>query len=157
MGDTSTLFSPVWWVSVVITTILLNLVSAYLKPLIDRIGCTFSSSWASRTEKLRRARALRIEVLKGNATEQIHAKLDAVYHGIRGSSLMVVGFGMLALKIASQQANPEGVFESLILIVSFLFVFDGLFNVRASYRGFEEVAEARLLDKAREYSREVTE
>lgn len=46
-------FSPAWWVSVVIVGLLINLLSAYLKPPIDSLGSRLSSSWKARSERSR--------------------------------------------------------------------------------------------------------
>jgi hypothetical protein len=48
------LSSAGWWMSVVIAGLLINLVSAYIKPLIDRLGSKLSSAWRNRTARATR-------------------------------------------------------------------------------------------------------
>ena len=50
------LSSVAWWISVVFVGLLINLVSAYIKPPIDMLGSKLSSAWRNRT--VRSARRL---------------------------------------------------------------------------------------------------
>ncbi len=47
----NTLFSAGWWISVVFVGLLINLVSAYIKSPIDKLGSKLSSAWRNRTER----------------------------------------------------------------------------------------------------------
>lgn len=52
MNDIITeLSKPVWWVSVVIAGILINLLSGYLKTAVDSWASKFIASWNQRSEK----------------------------------------------------------------------------------------------------------
>ena len=46
--------SPLWWASVVVAGILVNLTAAYLKPLMDRILGSVSESYRTRSEERRK-------------------------------------------------------------------------------------------------------
>jgi hypothetical protein len=52
---------PVWWISVVVAGIIINLLSAYLKPSLDKYFSSTSSWWRNRSEKRRAVWVVRVE------------------------------------------------------------------------------------------------
>jgi hypothetical protein len=43
--------SPVWWFSTIIIAVLVNIFSAYAKPVVDNVFSKTSTAWRNRTEK----------------------------------------------------------------------------------------------------------
>jgi hypothetical protein len=74
------LSSPVFWVGVFVVGVLTNLLSAYLKPRIDRLFQKVSKSWGERTEKRRQARKERIDKLSKDRHLQIMQAHEAIGH-----------------------------------------------------------------------------
>src|SRR5258708_31110019 len=73
-----------WWIGVVIVGILINLLSAYLKNPADKVLSGISKWWATRTEKQRKERNLRIQKLIDSPDEQIFALIEALHVRVRG-------------------------------------------------------------------------
>ena len=84
------LSSPSWWVGVVIVGILINLVSAYLKPRLDRRLSGWSRWWATRTEEQRRSRQARIQKLRESQHEQTMAAIAGLRSKLESVSSMVM-------------------------------------------------------------------
>src|SRR5712692_2460018 len=76
--------SPSWWVGVVVVGILLNVISAYLKPPIDKALSTVSRSWRIRSVALRARRAKLIEELRANRHLQLLFLAAEARHRSRG-------------------------------------------------------------------------
>lgn len=65
---TKLLVSPLWWLSVVVVGILINLASAYLKPRLDETFSRSSLWWRNRSEEAKRRDRL---VAEGLAVDQV--------------------------------------------------------------------------------------
>jgi hypothetical protein len=99
----TTLSSPLWWISVVVVGMLINLASAYLKPLIDKFLFKVSLSWRRRTARQREERARLIEMLHQSKEEMFLFSIEEVrfrmraLHFILYSLLFLVMSQILAL------------------------------------------------------------
>ena len=60
-----------WWVSVVVVGLVLNIGSAYLKPWLDRLGGSLSTSLRDHNERTRARRAGWIELLRTDHHAQL--------------------------------------------------------------------------------------
>ena len=65
-----TLASPAWWVTAVVFGLVINLVSAYIKPPIDGLLSRISERWRQRTEEARSKDKREIEALAINPQAQ---------------------------------------------------------------------------------------
>jgi hypothetical protein len=89
------LSSPAWWVSVVIVGVLINLVSAYLKPTLDTRLSKASGWWKARAVAEQRARHDLVERLKKSSHEQMLACFAEQRYRIRSVYMLVFGAFML--------------------------------------------------------------
>ena len=90
------LSKPVWWVSVVIAGIVINLLSAYLKPPLDTVLSTTTSWWRRRSEVRRRlweTHLARItssdKVMQMAIVAEFRCRLQAIYLLLLGMSVML--------------------------------------------------------------------
>ena len=67
------LAKPVWWVSVVIAGIIINLISAYLKTRLDRTLSGASAWWTSQSGKSKKDWAERVERISEGGEELAYA------------------------------------------------------------------------------------
>jgi hypothetical protein len=132
-----------WWIGVVIVGIIINLLSAYLKSPTDKILSGFSKWWATRTEKERKARTLRIQKLIDNPDEQIFALIEALHVRVRAVFFALIAgiFGIFIIIGTIYQVHG---FSDLLLkifaVFSALFAFN-YFNGAAER--LDEITEAR--------------
>ena len=99
-----------WWVGVVFVSIVLNLFSAYIKPLFDGIFSSFSKRWRMRSEKARRLFRLEIEWLVQDRHRQI------IYlskeNRCRLKSVHAFGFALLMCMVAiTNKPSIKGSFD----------------------------------------------
>jgi hypothetical protein len=102
------LSSPIWWFSVVVVGILINLISAYLKSPIDKNLSKVSTWWRQRTEQQKVREQEFINRLINDQHEQVMASnrvldlhLDSIYSLALGIFLMLI----LNLSESSLQSN----------------------------------------------------
>lgn len=120
------LTKPVWWFSVFIAGLAVNILAAYIKPLFDHLTQRISSLSKERFEKYSALRQQRINSLIENPLEFANLKLDGIY------ALLVVGLSTLlyALFILTghqytlELGNLKYIFSnSILLIVILIFLF----------------------------------
>ena len=89
--------SPSWWVSVVVASFLVNLLSAYTKPRLDGILSILSASWRRKVGEAAAGRQAKIERIRASANLQVLLMLDE----IRSTLVMIIGYvgtvGLLVL------------------------------------------------------------
>jgi len=78
------LTSPAWWFSAVLVAILINLISAYAKRLLDSIGSKMSSRIRQKFEAKRKRDEDIIETLRNSPQEQILMGQSAIQLRLRG-------------------------------------------------------------------------
>jgi hypothetical protein len=91
------LISIEWWLGVVIVGILLNILSAYLKPLIDRAFAKVSSSWDVRTKRKLQERVTLVQHLRNNPQEQLHLVAEEMRCRLRAIFDLVAAIGVAIL------------------------------------------------------------
>lgn len=67
-----------WWLSVVVVSLLLNLVSAYLKAPLDAMGGRLSSAWRRRSEAARERLRVAVEHLRADPGAMAAARYEAL-------------------------------------------------------------------------------
>ena len=65
------LSSPVWWFSVVLVGIAINILASYIKPKVDNLFSSSSSWWRNRSEKQKSIYKKQLEELKHNEKKQL--------------------------------------------------------------------------------------
>lgn len=93
------LTSPVWWITVVITGIAINVVSAYLKTSLDERISNISAWWRNRSEKRKAEFERDIQELVDDPQEQ----LIACYRGLRQRIFVILYFLFGTLFMISAQ------------------------------------------------------
>lgn len=83
--------SPSWWVGVVIVGILINLISAYLKPRIDGIVSKFSTRRRNQLAADREFRKATVERLRADPHEQVMAVASELRWRMRSLGAMLLG------------------------------------------------------------------
>ncbi|TVL98846.1 MAG: hypothetical protein CV087_20185 [Candidatus Brocadia sp. WS118] len=118
------LTSPVWWVSVVIAGILINLVSSYLKGIIDTHLSRFSAARREQGERKRAERKTAVEQLRKNEHQEVMATLAEMRHRLRAifyllGGVFFMGWGSIL----------PGVTDAVIIakaVTIFAFAFGGI-------------------------------
>ena len=132
------LVSIEWWLGVVAVGILLNLVSAYLKPWLDRTLSAFSTRWDERTSRRREERTKLVQYLRDHPDEQLHmlatemrCRLRTILHLVLGMAILIISFIV---------AGSWG--EKLAYWFSLLIIFMALSEHRNAMRYLSLVSEA---------------
>lgn len=140
-----------WWIGVVLVGILINLASEYLKNPVDRLLVRSSTWWATRTEKQRAARELRIQKLRSSQEEQVFALLETLYSRV-SSTMMVLAGGIFFVLLETLRSHAEkGGPHKLLLCGKILALFAVLLGMRGWWeviRRRGEISEARNLKSA---------
>ena len=71
---------PSWWVSVLIVGFVVNLLSAYAKPLIDKILSKYFSRYRQRVKERERSRNLILEEAVSNDVAYIDIRIDSIIY-----------------------------------------------------------------------------
>lgn len=66
----SALSSPLWWFTVVVVGIIVNLVSSYLKAHADQVFSAFSTWWRNKSLKRKEEYELKVAKLKSSKSER---------------------------------------------------------------------------------------
>lgn len=137
------LSKPIWWVSVVIAGIAINLISSYLKGALDKKLSGASSWWRSRSDTRRRAWEIRLQRLKSSSEERRQAEASEIRNRLQSLHLLLMALFLSVLSFStgiSSLSRPLGIvclcFSALTIFLAFL----------AHVRSQET---ARLLDQAK--------
>jgi hypothetical protein len=106
------LTSPIWWISVVVVGLAVNLASAYLKPRLDALLLRSSSRWRSRSAERLARRRQAVDELRSNEKHLafaylrvISARLEGVQHF--AFSAWVAAMSTLAMLLRRPLSLPE--------------------------------------------------
>ena len=109
-----------WWFTVVVLSVVLNLVAAYLKPRLDRAGGRFSARWAQRNVAKRHEREQRIERASKSQLAYITLRFAASRARVEGCGLLLFGFGFVALPMLlgaqGEEFNAYPVVRILVML-----------------------------------------
>lgn len=100
------LTSPAWWVGVVVVGILINLVSAYAKPVLDRITSNFGERWKKRSTARRTAYENEIFRLVENGELRRQYEFRHLSYMLRALVGIVFAVFLVAMKLLQAKA-PE--------------------------------------------------
>jgi len=154
MNDVSdALLSPIWWFSVVGAGILVNLLSAYVKPRIDSYFSSLSSWWMRRSALQTKERNDRVIRLAVDRYEQIIQSLAALrlllwaaLSLLCGIFVILFGQGLVEGVLGESLSEVAEIIRNAVaaacLFISFL-------TVRASVKLRRVIEEARLYGNGR--------
>lgn len=98
-----TVASPYWWLSIVLVGILINLVSAYIKPVLDRAMSRVSLAWRTRNDQRRAEYERELNALVGNVELQRkyeHLELRRVLDALFGLTFALLLLLFKAVSLA---------------------------------------------------------
>lgn len=126
MDEFTKSFSSInWWLGVVLVGILLNVLSAYLKPVIDALFSNASSWWRNRSEKARSARAFLVAELRNDKHKQILMLADENRKRLRSIAILIFSLMFLLLyvsiKIGASSSIAAGTEPPLFWIRQFMY------------------------------------
>ena len=122
------LSSPAWWVGVVVVGILINLVSAYAKPILDRITSNFGEKWKRQSSERRRAYEEEISKLVESAELRRHYEHRHLSYMLRALIGNVFAVLLVAMKLLQAKgpdlvlARSLGVSEDSTVVAFYLFI-----------------------------------
>jgi hypothetical protein len=138
--------APEFWVLVVIVGVLINLASAYLKPLLDRAFSSISLRLATRTERQRRQRLRRIECLRGDINEQLLASFAELRAGIWSVILFIFFMFTVSFTYMYEQISGRSSISFLPYITSTLVMYVAMRYLLDFVNTASEIREARRLE-----------
>lgn len=128
--------SPVWWLSVVVAGIAINVLSAYLKTALDSQLSAVSSWWRRRSEKESRDWEALISRLSSSDHEEIVGYLEELRERNRAIFFLVLGIFVMGIAAASPLGQSTQVIGILLPV--------GAMTLYASFKFFR--AAIRLKD-----------
>src|SRR5688500_15191394 len=99
--------SPTWWLSVVVMSVVLNLVSAYLKPGVDSLLGSLSSVWRARVQTNRTRREALIQQYREDPMLINLLGTSSVWTLVLATFLLLMSFILLALTIVPDEIYSE--------------------------------------------------
>lgn len=143
-----------WWLGVVLVGILLNVLSAYLKPAVDNLFSKVSSWWRNRSEEARGARTQFVAELRSDRHKQILMLAEENRKRLRSIGYLICSLILLVLyssvKISASSLIASGVeplpywIRKIPYWASLLVLFFGLIEHQAAERCRSLVAEAQV-------------
>jgi len=144
------IMTPVWWITVVIAGIVVNVLAAYLKKLIDKWGASFSLSRREKQVQLKLERGERIQKLKHDKHSQVMAGLGELRNRMNSHFLMMMSIFYVSLCLAFQIINESyktiplvEIATSFLLLSSVVILVMAVNAVRRAARINSELLEAQ--------------
>jgi ABC-type polysaccharide/polyol phosphate export permease len=142
---TKELSNPVWWVTVVIAGIIINLVAAFLFKKMEGSIPNASSKLKYLSEKRKQERKKRIENLKSDKQAVYLASLDEIRHRIRMVQSTVLGLSIFVFtEFGTMHLNIPSMLISVMAFFSALSIFVGWISHRRSMSILGEIRESQV-------------
>jgi hypothetical protein len=142
-----------WWFGIVFVGIVLNVLSAYLKPALDSSFSKISSRWRNRSEDARTSRALIVSELRNDKHQQLLMLADENRKRLLGINLLIISLMLLlisvsikipvssSLTVAARQ--PQFWIVELAYWSSLMFMFFSILETKAAQKCKSIVKEAQ--------------
>ena len=118
MSDSANnLFSPAWWITAVLTGILVNIAGAYLKPRIDGYAGRVSSKWRRRQQWIGQLREDSITRMRASSEERRQARFYIHFLFMRSTQSLVFAVLGGSLLSASQVLKVQSRADEVIAVV----------------------------------------
>ena len=139
------LASPVWWITVVVFGIIINLASDYLKPLIDRNISKVWHSYRIKVNKKSERRNREVQELVNNHHKQIMKRIFALSLRVHGATTFVLGIVVMFLV---DKFKPNELFSTIILLgLGAMILFAGSSNISNAHKIETIINEARGIEE----------
>jgi hypothetical protein len=136
--------APSWWVSVVVVSFLINLASAYAKPLIDRTLAGLSAHRRRRFEQSKRALTQQLQAVEAMADGLVLLELEELKLALAAGLCISLSILVLLVVSLSPTIAPQlGDTAPLLLLIPLLLIV-ALFCLRVA------MSKAALLRLAKE-------
>lgn len=135
--------SPAWWLGIVVVGIVINLLSAYLKPRFDSVLARWSVYWATRSKQQQEERLHRIALLRDKPLEQILATSIELRHRVRALTFLVMGSILICGALFERYLGGKTVGSIVALVGAILCILFGMTEHQAGTRMENELKEAR--------------
>jgi hypothetical protein len=142
--------SPSWWIGVVIVGIIINIISAYLKPNLDKILSNTSSRWKNIIESRRSKRILLIEGLKNDFYNQAFLALIEIRYRFTLLLYLIIGIAFLIISVFMLFMLPTTKIPIIFCLIGFMIcILISLEIFRRSNSIFSILSDARSQKDAR--------
>jgi hypothetical protein len=135
--------SPAWWLGIVVVGIVINLISAYLKPRFDSVLARWSVYWATRSTQQREERLHRIALLRDKLLDQIFATSIELRHRIRALTFLLMGSILICGALFEKYLGGKPLGSIVALFGAILCILFGMAEHQAGTRMENELKEAR--------------
>lgn len=129
-----------WWFGVVFIGIILNLITSYLKPAIDKQWAKYSSRKRENLSKKAQRINEIVELLNSSEEERRMIKFRMTEYRVDANHSLIFSISFLAFAFAAIQMssteNIKGWFLTFLLLASLYFLFES-FYLRARARGLD--------------------
>ncbi len=112
------LSSPSWWFGVALVGFLINLASAYLKPVVDNIASRVSSSRKRAIEKERQLFEDRVCQLLLNPISTVELKLDSLSYNLKFFSYAIVSLVIAATGLIVSYSYAPRELKIIFLVIN---------------------------------------
>ena len=139
------LSKPVWWVSVVVAGIAINLLSAYLKHPLDKVLGGLSSWWRQRSETRQKAWATRVDRLRESEEARNMAVATEVRFRLQAIHLLLLAIFLLVLPvfISSYGTSTPRVLTVILLATSSFSFFSSFLAHQMAMKTSSALSEAQ--------------
>ena len=117
------LTSPVWWVSVVIAGVVVNLVAAYLKPRLDGFLSATSSRWRTTSAAARERREQFLTQLQSDPAEFHYQQMRELRLRAQATFALLLGVFFLLFTVNLLPGGNELLRIPFLLISALIFMF----------------------------------
>jgi hypothetical protein len=143
------LSKPVWWVSVVIAGIIINLISAYLKTRLDKTLSSASAWWASQSAKRKKDWSERVERISEGGVELASEIAEESRQRLQSIQVLLLAILLLLqlVLMESIRADVPREIKVAFLGVSSALLFASFMSLQSAIRTARAITAARMSAK----------
>lgn len=142
------LTNPIWWITVVVAGIIVNIIAAYGKTKLDRTISKTSSWWTNKSKERKQIEVQKLEELKSSKVARYKAHFYSTRNPILATFTLLIGIStMLIVSIVEQYitSNIIQIFGLAIGSITFFAAYVMMissFNLRIRlFKAIEELPE----------------
>lgn len=111
---------PSWWVSVMIAGFIVNLLSAYAKPALDKVIARYSKTRRRRLEIKQKERANLIMEMASNKIDFVESQLDVVLSMLLCVAYTLIAMLLVLIRRAEGQSDGFAFWGTTLLGIAFI-------------------------------------